>query len=387
MRQSTRRRIGGYPPALRTPADRLMLLAQSCEFHPARLTGRKAIAMSNIASILKLARQRRAADVHIVAGSPVLFRIKGELQPVTREVLDAKMTKELTYSMLNPEQVARFEDEYDHDFMMADDDRNRYRVNVAFNDGAVGAVVRLLDSAPMNLDQIRVPPIVRQFTQARKGLILITGATSEGKTTTMAAMIDEINRTQRKHIITIEDPIEYVHTNKQSVVRQREIGKDTKSFSRGLRAALRQDPDLIAIGEMRDYETIKIALTAAETGVLVLSTIHVISIDKIIERFLAYAPDGSDGHMRSLLSEALLGVIHQELLTTIDGGKRLAVEILVTTDAVRNVMRNRGTFHLRNVIATGQRYGMRSMKQSLDELMDEGVIQDAVYNRVLENYS
>ncbi|MCB9850876.1 MAG: PilT/PilU family type 4a pilus ATPase [Phycisphaerales bacterium] len=343
--------------------------------------------MSNIMSILKLARQRRAADVHIVAGSPVLFRIKGELQPVTREVLDNAMAKDLTYDMLTPAQIEKFEAELDHDFMMSDDDRNRYRVNVAFNDSAVGAVVRLLDSQPMTLEQIRVPPIVQQMTNARKGLILITGATSEGKTTTMAAMIDEINRTQKKHIITIEDPIEYVHHNKKSVVRQREIGKDTRSFERGLRAALRQDPDMIAIGEMRDYETIKIALTAAETGVLVLSTIHVISIDKIIERFLAYAPDGSDGHMRSLLSEALLGVIHQELLTTIEGGKRLAVEILVTTDAVRNVMRNRGTFHLRNVITTGQRFGMRSMKQSLDELLDEGIIHEGVYNRVLENYS
>ncbi|HRX83998.1 MAG TPA: PilT/PilU family type 4a pilus ATPase [Phycisphaerae bacterium] len=343
--------------------------------------------MSNIQSILKLARQRRAADIHIVAGSPVLFRVKGELLPVTREVLDARMARELAYTMLTPEQIKHFEENLDHDFMLSDDDRNRYRVNIAFNDGAVGAVVRLLASVPMTLDEIRVPPIVRQLTNATKGLILITGATSEGKTTTMAAMIDEINRTQRKHIITIEDPIEYVHFNKMSVVRQREIGKDTKSFARGLRAALRQDPDMIAIGEMRDYETIKIALTAAETGVLVISTIHVISIDKIIERFLAYAPDGSDGHMRSLLSEALLGVIHQELLTTVDGGKRLAVEILVTTDAVRNVMRNRGTFHLRNVITTGQRYGMKSMKNSLDELLDEGVISESVYNRILENYA
>ena len=343
--------------------------------------------MSDINNILSLAQTRKAADVHVVAGSPVLFRVAGELHPVTREKLDSKMAQELTYSMLTPEQIEDFETNLDIDFMMTDKEHNRYRVNVSYNDGDVGAVVRLLAAAPMTLDEIRVPEVVRRMCQARKGLILITGATSEGKTTTMGAIIDEINRTERKHIITIEDPIEYIHFNKKSVVRQREIGKDTKSFARGLRAALRQDPDMIAIGEMRDYETIKTALTAAETGVLVISTIHVISIDKIIERFLTYAPDGSDGHMRSLLSEALLGVIHQELLTTIDGGKRLAVEILVTTDAVRNVMRNRGTFHLRNVITTGQRYGMRSMKQSLDELLEQGVIAEAVHNRVLENYS
>jgi twitching motility protein PilT len=343
--------------------------------------------MSEMQAIFTLAQQKRAADVHIVSGSPVLFRIKGELQPVTREVLDNKMAKDLTYSLLRADQISDFEANLDLDFMYSDEKRNRYRVNVAFNDGAVGAVIRLLRPTPMTLEEIKVPEVVSRLAHAQKGMVLITGATSEGKTTTMAAMIDELNRTERKHIITIEDPIEYVHTNKKSVVRQREIGKDTKSFGRGLRAALRQDPDVIAIGEMRDYETIKIALTAAETGVLVFSTIHVISIDKIIERFLAYAPDGSDGHMRSLLSEALLGVIHQELLPTVEGGKRLAVEILVATDAVRNVMRNRGTFHLRNVIVTGQRFGMRSMKGSLDALLEEGVIAESVYNRILENYA
>jgi twitching motility protein PilT len=199
-------------------------------------------------------------------------------------------------------------------------------------------------------------------------------------------MIDAVNENYRKHIITIEDPIEYVHQNKRSIIRQREVGRDTRSFARGLRAALRQDPDVIAIGEMRDYETIKIALTAAETGILVLSTLHIISIDKIVERMLAYAPDGSDGHIRALMAEALLGVVHQELLPTIDGGKRVACEILVATDAVRNVLRKRGTYHLRNAITTGQRFGMQIMKASLDQLRDEGVILDTVYESVLENY-
>ena len=342
--------------------------------------------MSDIANILALARSKKAADVHIIAGSPVLFRISGELQPVTREVLSPPMSKELTYSMLSAEQTADFEANLDLDFMMSDANHDRYRVNISYNDGEVGAVIRLLASEPMQLEDIKLPEIVGKMALARKGLVLITGATSQGKTTTMAAIIDKINRDHRKHIITIEDPIEYVHANRNSVVRQREVGKDTKSFARGLRAALRQDPDVIAIGEMRDYETIKIALTAAETGILVLSTIHVITIDKIIERFLSYAPDNSDGHIRSLLSESLLGVIHQELLPTVDGGKRVACEILVATDAVRNVMRNRGTFHLRNVITTGQRYGMFTMKTSLDALLEEGIITEAVHNRVLESY-
>lgn len=339
-----------------------------------------------MANILSLARSKRAADVHIVAGSPVLFRVGGDLVPVTRETLTPEKAKELTYSILTDAQKEEFESKLDIDFMMTDREKNRYRTNVSFNDGDVGAVIRLLASEPKRLDEILMPPVVAQLATARKGLVLLTGSTSQGKTTTMAAMIDEVNRNHRKHIITIEDPIEYVHRNKNSIVRQREVGKDTSSFDRGLRAALRQDPDVIAIGEMRDYDTIRIALTAAETGVLVLSTIHVISIDKIIERLLSYAPESGDGHIRLLLAESLLGVIHQELVPTVDGGKRVACEILMCTDAVRNVMRNRGTFHLRNAIVTGQRWGMRSMKNSLDELFDGGVISQDVYETVVQNY-
>ncbi|MBN2560743.1 MAG: PilT/PilU family type 4a pilus ATPase [Phycisphaerae bacterium] len=342
--------------------------------------------MADIQGILKAARAKRATDIHIVAGSPVLLRVEGQLVPVTQGALSAKATKEASYSLLTEAQIAEFEEAFDIDFMMPDEERNRYRVNISYNDGAVGAVIRLLPSQPMPLEQLRLPELVGRLTQARKGLILITGSTSQGKTTTMAGMIDAINQHFRKHVVTIEDPIEYVHANKNSIIRQREVGKDTKSFARGLRAALRQDPDVIAIGEMRDYDTIKTALTAAETGVLVFSTLHIISIDKIIERLLSYAPDGSDGHIRALMAEALLGVVHQELLPTVDGGKRVACETLVATDAVRNVMRKRGTFHLRNMITTGQRFGMVPMKASLDQLHDQGAITDQVYETVLESY-
>ncbi len=342
--------------------------------------------MADIHEILKRAWSKKATDVHVAAGSPILFRIEGELMPATQGALSADAAREVAYTLLSEQQVVAFEEDLDLDFMTSDAERRRYRVNVSFNDGAVGAVIRLLPSDPLPLEQIRLPEIVTRLSQSRKGLILITGSTSQGKTTTMTAMIDAINRHQRRHIVTIEDPIEYVHANKKSIVRQREVGKDTKSFARGLRAALRQDPDVIAIGEMRDYDTIKICLTAAETGVLVLSTLHIISIDKIIERLLSYAPDGSDGHMRALMSEALLAVIHQELLPTRNGGKRVACETLVATDAVRNIMRKRGTFHLRNQIATGQRYGMQSMKSSLDAIMEEGVIDEAVYEAVIQNY-
>lgn len=342
--------------------------------------------MNNVLDVIALARGRKAADVHIIAGAPILFRIERELIPITKEKLSPEMTKKLSYELLTPEQITEFEKNRDYDFMFADQNRHRHRVNISYNDGSVGAVIRLLPSNPMLLDALNLPPIVTQVCVARKGLILITGSTSQGKTTTLNAMIDHINRTARKHVVTIEDPIEYVHESKQSIVRQREIGKDTNDFKIGLRAALRQDPDVIAIGEMRDYETIKIALTAAETGVLVMSTLHIISIDKIIERMLSYAPDGSDGHMRSLLAESLLCVIHQELLSTIAGGKQIACEILVANDAVRNVMRHRSTFHLRNSITTGQRWGMQTMKQSLDRFLEQGVISDTVYEQVATSY-
>ena len=344
------------------------------------------VAMRDLQRIFKSARDRKATDIHIAAGSPVMLRIEGELAPATKETLSASLAKELSYSLLTQEQIIEFEESLDLDFMTSDADHNRYRVNISHNDGDVGAEIRLLAATPMPLGRLRLPGLVTEMTRARKGLILITGSTSQGKTTTMAAMIDTINEELCKHVVTIEDPIEYVHINKQSIVRQREVGKDTKSFGRGLRAALRQDPDVIAIGEMRDYDTIKTALTAAETGVLVLSTLHMISVDKIIERLLSYAPDGSDGHMRALLAEALQGIIHQELLPTNDGGKRVACETLVATDAIRNVMRKRDTFHLRNLIVTGRRHGMQTMKYSLDALREEGVIADSVYEMVLRSY-
>ena len=190
-----------------------------------------------------------------------------------------------------------------------------------------------------------------------------------------------------KHIVTIEDPVEYIHRNKRSIVRQREVGKDTQTFASGLRAALRQDPDVIAIGETRDYETIRIALTAAETGVLVLSTLHIISIDKFIERLLSYAPPEDEGHIRFLLADSLQGIIHQELLPTRDGGKRVACEVLHVTDAARNIIRKRGAYYLRNVITTGSQYGMMTMKQSIDKLIQDGLIGDDVANSVLVNYT
>ncbi len=335
--------------------------------------------------LLKGAKSNNATDVHICAHTPILYRIAGDLVPVTEEKLTPELSRELSLGLLTEEQRAQFEEQLDCDVMLADEE-GRYRVNVSFNDGNVGAVIRILPVEPKTIEELNLPGVVRDLAHKTKGLVLITGSTSQGKTTTMSAMIDDINRHKRKHIVTIEDPIEYMYTNKESVIKQREVGKDTQTFYNGLRAALRQDPDVIGIGEMRDYETIRIALTAAETGVLVFSTLHIISIDKIIERLLSYAPADFEGHMRYLLADCLQGVIHQELLPAIDGTKRVACEVLIVTDAARNIMRKRGAYFLRNVVTTGAKYGMISMKHSVDKLLEEKAISEDVANSVLVNY-
>jgi len=316
--------------------------------------------MNEIQQFLKIAQENNAADVHLIAGAQVLIRMKGELVPISVEALSPEDARRMSYSLMSSDEVARFEKELDFDKMVADPAGIRYRVNISFNDGHVGAVIRLLPLEPRPLADLGLPPTVSRFAQAEKGLVLITGATSQGKSTTMAAMVRFINENFRRHIVTIEDPIEYVHVRQKSIVRQRDVGHDTRSFATGLRAALRQDPDVIMIGEMRDFETIKTSLTAAETGVLVISSLHTISINKIVERLLSYAPDG---------------------------GKRLACEVMVVNDAVRHILRSGDSFRLRNVLSTGTRFGMQTMKASLEKLLEEGSISQGIYERTLRSYN
>ena len=329
--------------------------------------------------------EKGASDIHICAGAPILFRIGKDLIPSTSGKVTPELSERLVIEMLTPLQVEEFRRLLDYDLMISDDE-GRYRVNISYNDRTVGAVIRILPEQARTLDDLGLPPVVREMAQATKGIILITGGTSQGKTTTMSAIIHEINQTQRRHIITIEDPIETIHTPINSIIRQREIGRDTKTFASGLRAALRQDPDVVAIGEMRDYETIKIALTAAETGILVLSTLHIISLDKLIERLLTYGPADEQDHLRYLLAGGLVGVIHQELIPALDGGKRVACEVLVANDAVKNIIRHRDSFMLRNIIATGGKRGMTSMKQSIGELIEKNLVARDVAEGIMLNY-
>ena len=344
-------------------------------------------AAGDIHGILAEARDCNATDVHIMAQSPVFFRIDGELHKYSDEVMSASKARTLACGLLSDSQIAALDENLDLDFMCVDADEERYRVNVGIFNGATGATIRLLPRAPRKLEDLRLPAVVEELTHRGKGLVLITGSTSQGKTTTMASMVDAINRHSRKHIVTIEDPIEYLHVNDQSLIRQREIGRDTKSFSAGLRAALRQDPDVLLIGEMRDYDTIETALRAAETGVLVLSTMHIVSIEKLMDRLLAYVPHGRENMIRVMASESLLAVIHQELLPTVDGGKRVAAEVLIATRGVKNQIRTGTDLQLRNSIQAGGSVGMQTMSQALDDLLAEGVISEGVYQSVQKNYT
>ncbi|MGD9724130.1 MAG: type IV pilus twitching motility protein PilT [Pirellulales bacterium] len=339
----------------------------------------------SIHEVLRHGRAHRVSDIHVAPGAPVLFRIARKLVPATTGPLTSKQSERLSLELLSEAQQKQFHIDHDYDFM-AIDDYGRYRVNVGYFDGDIGTVIRLLAQRPRTLDELRVAPIIKELAGATKGLLLLTGSASQGKTTTMTAIIDEINTNHARHIITIEDPIEYLHVNKKGLVRQRQTGRDTADFHSGLRAALRQNPDVISIGEMRDFETIKIALTAAETGCLVLSTLHIMSIDKIIERILSFVPTEDEGHIRYVLADTLVAVIHQELVPARDGGKRVANEILVVNQATKNIIRNRGTFFLRNVITTGKKFGMISMQSSLQTLVDEGAITPETMADVMANY-
>jgi twitching motility protein PilT len=341
----------------------------------------------DIGLILAEARTRKATDIHIVAHSAILFRVDAELQPLSDEVLSASAARHLACAMLSESQVTQLDDNLDIDFMVADPTGLRYRVNVGYFNGSAGATIRLLPREPMPLEDLGLPPIVGELARRGKGLILITGSTSQGKTTTMASIIDAINRESKKHIITIEDPIEVVHKNKQSLVRQREVGRDTKTFASGLRAALRQDPDVVMIGEMRDAETIETALRAAEVGVLVISTLHIVSIEKLIDRLLTHMPAGRETMVRAMIAEVLQAVIHQELLPTLDGGKRVACEILVATRAVRSHLRSGSDVQLRSALMSGREVGMQTMNAALETLMAQEVISEGVYQDVLKNYA
>ncbi|PMQ01821.1 MAG: type IV pili twitching motility protein PilT [Dictyoglomus sp. NZ13-RE01] len=330
--------------------------------------------------ILQEAIKRGASDVHITTGSHPVFRIKGNLIPQTQyPVLTPKDTMNLIFSLLTEENKQKLQENKELDFSVGLAGSGRFRVNAFWQRNSVAAVFRLIPWTIPSFQELGLPPILKDLASLPRGLILVTGPTGSGKSTTLAAMIDYINTNFSKHIITIEDPIEYLHTHKKSIVNQREVGADTRSFANALRSALREDPDVILVGEMRDLETTAIALTAAETGHLVMATLHTVDAVQSIERIVDQFPSHQQQQIRLQLSGVIQGVISQQLLPSRDGGRRVvAVEIMIATPAIRSLIREAKTPQIYNVIQTGGKYGMQTMDQALAELVKKKLISEEV---------
>src|SRR5947209_12824411 len=318
----------------------------------------------------------RASDLHLTAGAPPTIRVRGQLRPLEGfPKLSQQDTRELIYGILNDDQRMRFERDRQLDFAYSVPGAARFRVNAYQQRLAVGAAFRAIPTDIPALDTLGLPDVVRELVTKPRGLVLVTGPTGSGKSTTLAAMIDVINATRDEHIMTIEDPIEFLHGHKRCLVNQRELGSDAGSFGDALKAALRQDPDVILVGEMRDLETISTALTAAETGHLVFATLHTQDTPQTIDRIVDVFPAEQQGQVRMMLSVALQGILTQQLLPTADGaGRVIAVEALIPTAAVRNLIREGKTHQVYSTMQTGASHGMQTMDTALAELVRAGRI-------------
>ncbi len=325
--------------------------------------------------LFQLAIERQASDIHVTEQTPPMLRIDGDLHPTDFAPLTRLETKRLIYSLLGERQRILFERELELDFSMEVEGLSRFRVNVHLQRGCVEATFRLVPSKIRSLQELGLPPVVMELARRANGLVLVTGPTGMGKTSTMAAMINLLNRERRYNIIVIEDPIEYVHINQRSIIKQREVHADTKSFASALVHALRQDPNVIGVGEMRDLETISIALTAAETGHLVLATLHTSDAAQTIDRILDVFPPHRQEEVKIQLSDCLQGVISQQLLPRCNQpGRALAYEIMVATPAIRNLIREHATDQIPTVLQTSAQHGMCTMDACLKALYDRKVI-------------
>ncbi|HTZ05954.1 MAG TPA: type IV pilus twitching motility protein PilT [Gaiellaceae bacterium] len=338
--------------------------------------------LTSIDDLLEQMVQIGASDLHITVGSPPAFRVRGHIQRAEGfEPFDADDTRSTLYRILSSEQQKHFELNRQLDFAYSMPGLARFRVNVYFQREAVGAAFRLIPQEIKTLEELSLPPVLHQLAEYPRGLVLVTGPTGSGKSTTLAAVIDEINRTRSEHILTVEDPIEFVHRHKKCIVNQREIGPDATSFGLALKAALRQDPDVILVGEMRDLETISTALTAAETGHLVFGTLHTQSAPSTIDRIIdVFAPEQQE-QVRIMIANSLQAVVTQTLLPTADGNGRVAaLEILLPDDAVRNLIRQSKIEQVYSVMQTNTTRGMQTMEQALADLALRRVVNldDAV---------
>ncbi|MEX0718007.1 MAG: type IV pilus twitching motility protein PilT [Planctomycetaceae bacterium] len=331
-----------------------------------------------INDLLHAAVDSGASDILLAAGAPPMFRIAGDLQPANLEPLSPPALESLCRQVLSDEQRERLETLRDVDFSVPVPRLGRFRFNIHWQKNSYAAAIRFISDGVPTLDELGLPPVLEQFTRFKHGLVLVTGQTGSGKTTTLAAMIDRINRRDAKHIITLEDPIEYQFTHARSLIEQREVGRDCPSFASGLRHVLRQDPDVILVGELRDLDTIRTALQAAETGHLVLATLHSSSAGGTIDRLIEVFPAEEQGQIRAHLAECLRAVVTQRLLPRADHrGRVAALEILVSTRAIQTSIREASPHLIPGLISTGRRFGMQTMEQALKELFLNQLIDQA----------
>jgi twitching motility protein PilT len=331
--------------------------------------------MAQIDQFLKVLVEKGGSDLHLTAGSPPVIRVHGLMQKIKFRELTPKDMETLVYEIMKEEWRKRFLDNQDYDFAYEIEDFARFRVNVFWQRKGLGAVLRTIPSKVFTADDLDLPDVVRKMCMLTKGLVLVTGPTGSGKSTTLAAMVDLINTERADHILTIEDPIEVTHPNKKCLVNQREISTNTKSFGSALRAALREDPDVILVGEMRDRETIELGITAAETGHLVLGTLHTSSAPKTVDRIIDVFPADQQAQIRAMLAESLKGVISQVLLRKKGGqGRCAAREIMVGTPAVANLIRENKVFQIPSIIQTGKKDGMQELDQHILEFLMSGQI-------------
>jgi twitching motility protein PilT len=337
-----------------------------------------------IFELLTFAKKENASDIHISSGEPPMIRIYGDIRKVDVPPLSKEDVHKILYDILTDQQRKTYEELHELDFAIALGDAGRFRVNAFLQSRGESIVFRVIPSAIPTLEQLNMPKIVGELTKKNKGLILVTGPTGCGKSTTLAAMIDLINREERCHILTIEDPIEFVHQSKNCLINQRELGAHTHSFANALRSALREDPDVILVGEMRDLETISLALTAAETGHLVFSTLHTSSAPKTVDRVIDVFPPEQQELVRTMFSESIQAVLTQQLVKRKDGkGRVAALEIMIGTSAVRNLIRENKIAQIPSSLQTGRQYGMQTMDQSLIELYQRDLVtKEAIENLV-----
>jgi len=328
----------------------------------------------DITELLGFSVKQGASDLHLTAGMPPLIRVDGDIRKINVPAMEHKEVHALIYEIMTDKQRKDYEQFMETDFSFEVPGLARFRVNAFNQNRGAGAVFRTIPSKVLTMEELGMGPVFKQVSDLARGLVVVTGPTGSGKSTTLAAMMDYVNSTRYEHILTIEDPIEFVHESKKCLVNQREVHRDTLGFSEALRSALREDPDIILVGELRDLETIRLALTAAETGHLVFGTLHTTSAAKTIDRIIDVFPAAEKSMVRSMLSESLQAVVSQALLKKTGGGRVAVHEIMIGTPAIRNLIREDKVAQMYSAIQTGSAYGMKTLDQSLKELVQKGVI-------------